>query len=66
MKRRKITKNIVGHFNVSNTNADDFHKNLERVVGELQEDGQDVEIQYNVNVLLNGERLYSALILGRK
>lgn len=59
-------KNILAYFNVSNTNTDDFHKNLEGAINKLQEDGQEVEVQYKVNTFENGQILYSALILGRK
>ncbi|WP_346961296.1 hypothetical protein [Clostridium sp.] len=43
-----------------------FGKDLEEAIQILQNDGQEVEVQYKVNNFNNGQLVYSALILGRK
>lgn len=57
---------IVGFFNINNTDPSKFNKNLGKVIIRLQNDGQEVEIQYKVNNLNNSQLVYSALTLGRK
>lgn len=58
--------NIIGFFNISNTNDKLFNRDLEDAVNKLQANGQKVEVQYKVNTFPNGQLCYSALVLGRK
>lgn len=58
-------KKIKGYFNISNTNYDMFNKDFENAINELQNDGQEVEVQYQTNAFSNEQIAYSALILGR-
>ena len=54
---------IISYFNISSTDSSVFDENLRKVISRLQNDGQEVEIQYAVNSL---NLVYSALIIGRK
>lgn len=56
---------IIGAFNISNTEGDKFLIDLQKAINELQDSGQEVEVQYKVNSFPNGQIAYSALILGR-
>lgn len=57
---------ILGMFNVSNTDNEKFDNDVQRHINTLQDDEQIVEIQYQVNSFPNGQIVYSALILGRR
>lgn len=57
---------IVGIYNVCHTDADEFFKSLDKSITNLQEDRQEVEIQYSSNVMPNGQLIQTALIIGRK
>ncbi len=57
---------IIGMFNISNTDSSKFVKEFINTINVLQEDNQEIEIQYKVNSFSNGQLVYSALILGRK
>lgn len=57
---------IVGIYNVSTTDGDEFIKSVSKNINLLQDDGQTVDAQYSTNSLGNGQLAYSALILGRK
>lgn len=57
---------IVGIYNPSSTDNKAFLEMVIEDINKLQEDGQEVEIQYST-IWLGGENiLYSALIIGRK
>lgn len=58
-------KKIKGVFNISNTEEEQFRKNLQSAINQLQDDYQEVEVQYKVNNFDNGQLVYSALVLGR-
>lgn len=57
---------IYGVFNVSNTDADKFLTDVSDNIRKLQDDGQEVEVQYCTDFAGNATVVYSALILGRK
>jgi chorismate mutase len=61
-------RNIFGVFNISSNNAEEFYKQLSDIINKLQQNNQEVEIQYNTQIINNSENpiLYSALLLGRK
>lgn len=56
---------IKGWFHINNTDYSTFNKDLQKVINDLQDDGQEVEVQYKVNTFNNGQMVYSALVLGR-
>jgi hypothetical protein len=58
-------KQVKGFFNISNTDSDNFNADLKKSINDLQEQNQEVEVQYQVNSFPNGQIVYSALILGR-
>lgn len=58
-------KKIKGVFNISNTEEKQFRENLQKAINDLQNDNQEVEVQYKVNNFDNGQLVYSALVLGR-
>lgn len=57
---------IQGLYNISNTDANCFYKDLTNAIIELQQNQQNVEIQYQVNSFNDGQLVYSALIIGRE
>ena len=57
---------IVGIYNPCSTDNKTFIEKVIEDINKLQEDGQEVEIQYNTTGLGEGTVLYSALIIGRK
>jgi hypothetical protein len=57
---------IVGIFNPTNTDVEKFLKDVTSDINLLQNDGQEVEIQYHPCSLNNGQVIYTALILGKK
>lgn len=59
-------KKIFGNFHVSSTDFEKFNSGLNESINKLQDDYQEVEIQYNTNTFPNGQILYSALLIGRK
>jgi hypothetical protein len=59
-------KRIIGLFNLSSTDFNEFNRQIENNINILQGDNQEVEVQYSTNVFENGQIVYSALILGRK
>lgn len=59
-------KKIKGVFHVSNTEFEDFNRDLKKAINDLQADNQEVEIQYGTNIHdSDGQILFSALLLGR-
>jgi hypothetical protein len=58
-------KQIKGRFAISDTDFDSFNENLKEAINKLQNDKQEVEVQFKVNTLNNGQLVYSALVLGR-
>lgn len=58
-------KKIKGIFHVYNTDYKKFYESLVKDMSELQNDGQEVEIQYKTNNFENGQLVFSALLLGR-
>jgi hypothetical protein len=65
-KGGKIMKNIIGVYNINNTDSNIFYTELIKAINILQNDGQEVEVQYKVNVIQNDRLVLSALVLGRK
>lgn len=63
--RQNLPK-IVGRFHISNTDNFRFLENVQDAINSLQNDGQEVEVQYQTIGLEQGKVLYTALILGRK
>lgn len=59
-------KIIYGVYQVSNTNEKVFHNDLCDAIRKLQDDKQEVEVQYTTTLAIDGTMCYSALILGRK
>lgn len=57
---------IYGMFNPCYTDNKKFVEQVQETINRLQEDGQEVEVQYKPIDLGYGNVLYSALILGRK
>jgi hypothetical protein len=57
---------ICGVYTINNTDGSTFYNTVRNTIDSLQDDGQEVEVQYQVNTLLNGQIVQSALILGRK
>ena len=57
---------IVGLFHITQTNAKNFYEEVNKTVKQLQYDGQEIEIQYQPCSLVNGEVVFTALIIGRK
>ena len=57
---------IVGMFNPCSMDNETFTKMVIEDINKLQEDGQEVEIQYDTTSLGGDNVLYSALIIGRK
>ena len=57
---------IVGMFNPCSTDNETFVEMVQTAINKLQEDGQEIEIQYSTIGLGGANILYSALILGRK
>lgn len=53
-----------GH--ISHDHAPSFFSNLTRITDEYQSAGLSVEIQYQPLIQLNGQALFTAVILGRK
>ena len=58
-------KQIKGYFHLSMTDFDEFNKKFKDCFNKLQNDGQEVEIQYKTNTL-NDKICYSCLMIGRK
>ena len=58
-------KQIKGYFHLSTTDFDEFNKIFKNCLNELQNDGQEVEIQYKTNTV-NDKIYYSCFIIGRK
>ena len=65
-KERKNRMKIVGMFNPCSTDNKTFVEMVQTAINKLQEDGQEIEIQYSTIGLGGANILYSALILGRK
>lgn len=59
-------KKIIGCFNLNSTSVEVFSMMLEQHINKLQDDGQEVEVQYQATTLPDGMVSYNALILGRK
>ena len=57
---------IVGVFNPCSTDYGVFLNSVIEDINKLQEDGQEVEVQYSTTPLSGDNILYSALIIGRK
>lgn len=57
---------IVGVFNPCSTDYEVFLTSVIEDINKLQEDGQEVEVQYSTASLGGDNVLYSALIIGRK
>ena len=57
---------IVGIFNPCSTDYEVFLNSVIEDINKLQEDGQEVEVQYSTTSLRGDNVLYSALIVGRK
>lgn len=57
---------IVGIFNPCSTDYKTFLISVIEDINKLQEDGQEVEVQYSTTSLGGDNVLYSALIIGRK
>ena len=57
---------IVGVFNPWSTDYEVFLTSVIEDINKLQEDGQEVEVQYSTTSLGGNNVLYSALIIGRK
>ena len=57
---------IVGIFNLCYTDNKTFVEKVMEDINKLQEDGQEVEVQYSTTSLGGDNVLYSALIIGRK
>lgn len=57
---------IVGMFNPCSTDNNTFVGMVNESINKLQDDGQEVDIQYSTISLGGANILYSALILGRK
>ena len=57
---------IVGIFNPCSTDYEVFLNSVIEDINKLQEDGQEVEVQYSTTPLGRDNILYSALIIGRK
>lgn len=58
-------KKIKGFQNISSTDYNTFNDEFVKGLEKLQSDSQEVEVQYKVNNLENGQLVYSALLLGR-
>jgi hypothetical protein len=54
-------KQIKGIYNINDTDYKQFHELLIKDISFLQDDGQEVEVQYKVNNFDNGQLVYSAL-----
>lgn len=50
----------------TNTDGKEFHRVLSEHINDMQENGWEVEIQYQTSMFNNEQVVYSALILGRK
>jgi len=59
-------KKIIGFYHVNNTEVKQFDEHFSKAMNLLQDDKQEVEVQYKTNVFDNGQILYSALLIGRK
>lgn len=61
-------KNIVEVFHISNLDSIKFQDELNNSIKQLQDDNQEIEIQYSTNYTDVSEfpMIYSALIIGRK
>ena len=57
---------IVKRGMIQNVNIEKFIIELKETMDEMQEDNQEVEVQYNPFVLPDGEIIYNALVLGRR
>lgn len=57
---------VRGMFNPCSTDNKTFLEYLQVAINKLQEDGQEIEVQYKPINIGNGEILYSAMVLGRK
>ena len=57
---------IVVIFNPCSTDYEVFLNSVIEDINKLQEDGQEVEVQYSTTPLSGNNILYSALIIGRK
>ena len=57
---------IKGVYNISNTDAENFNRDLNNAILILQKDNQEVDVQYHVNSFPNGQIVYSALVIGRE
>ena len=57
---------IVGVFNPCSTDYEVFLTSVIEDINKLQEDEQEVEVQYSTTSLGGNNVLYSALIIGRK
>jgi hypothetical protein len=64
--RSDSMKKIVGVISVAETDSIAFHKIMSMRIAELQNDGQEVEVQYQMATFPNGQMVQSALVLGRK
>ena len=51
-------KQIKGYFHLSMTDFDEFNKNFKNYLNALQNDGQEVEIQYKTNTGKNKDYDY--------
>lgn len=58
-------KYIKGVFHVYNTDYKKFYESLSKDINKLQNDKQEVEIQYKTNNYDNGQLVFSALLIGR-
>ena len=65
-EERRDSMKIVGMFNPCSTDNKTFVETVHTTINKLQEDGQEIEIQYSTIGLGGANILYSALILGRK
>jgi hypothetical protein len=62
-------KKIIDCLHVSTNDIDGFYKLFKTYLKQLQNDGQEVEVQYNTQIIpSNSENpiLHSALLIGRK
>lgn len=58
---------IKGIFHITLISPEKFKEELNKVVNMLQEDGQQVQVQYSSNYGqdIEGKMVYSALVIGR-
>lgn len=60
-----MSKQIKGIFNTTSTDYKEFFDNLKKDIKKLQNDYQEVEVQYSTCINLDNEVVHSALIIGR-